>query len=51
MVYLERFKTEGENRLTKLLSLLIEQGDTKNMQKAIVDKEYRGGLYRKYSVW
>lgn len=41
---------EGENRLTKLLSLLIEQGDTKNMQKAIVDKEYRDGLYKKYSV-
>lgn len=47
---LERGLLEGENRLTKLLSILIGQGDTKNLQKAIVDKEYRESLYKRYSI-
>lgn len=43
-------RIEGEQRLARLLQLLMTDGNSNEISKALVDQDYRNKLYKKYSV-
>ena len=44
------FKEEGEDKLGRLVSLLISRGRTADAQKAAVNREARRALYEEFNI-
>ena len=47
---LEKGREEGEERFSLLLQKLLAQGKNEDVQRALVDKEYRKQLYEEYGL-
>ena len=43
-------REEGEARLSSLLKTLMEQGRNEDVQRVLVDKEFREQMYKKYDL-
>ena len=43
-------RKEGEARLSSLLKTLMEQGRNEDVQRVLVDKEFRKQMYKKYDL-
>ena len=43
-------REEGEARLSSLLKTLMEQGKNEDVQRVLVDKEFRKQMYKKYDL-
>lgn len=41
---------EGEGRMKKLTSLLLKEGKTEDLEKALADEEYCNRLYKEYGI-
>ena len=41
---------EGQKRFGKLIHILLEQGRTKDANRACTDPEYRDQLYREFQI-
>lgn len=46
----EEGREEGEQRLNQLYTRLMEEKRTKDLERAIQDKEFRGILYQRYGL-
>lgn len=40
----------GENRLSSLISCLMKEGHTKDLERVVSDRQYRKKLYKKYGL-
>ena len=47
---IERGIERGENRVSTLLIRLLKEGRTKDMERALSDREYRQELYKSYGL-
>ncbi len=47
---MEKGRAEGEERFAKLTALLLREGRTDDLAKALADTAYREGLYREFSI-
>ena len=43
-------RQEGENRMAKLINLLLNQGRTEDISRVTVDPEYRSQLYNEFQI-
>ena len=48
--YGEECREEGENKLARLMSLLLKNGKTKELQEVLLDKTMRDKLYLQYNI-
>lgn len=46
----EEGRTEGEERVNQLYTRLVEEKRTKDLERAIQDKEFRSILYQRYGL-
>ena len=46
----EEGREEGDARLSSLLKTLMEQGKNEDVQRVLVDKEFREQMYKKYDL-
>ncbi len=46
----KHLKNERESRLAKLIQIILEDGDSKKVDRALTDSEYRERLYKEYHL-
>lgn len=49
-IALEEGRVEGEERLSKLVRILLENGRNDDLNRAMTDADYRKQLYQEYNL-
>ena len=47
---LDKYEAKGEERVNRLISLLLKQSRWKDIEKAVTNKEYQQSLFKQYGL-